>query len=104
MLPINLLLFYKMIMGVRWVVKRFKRTAMQTYYRVSWTFYSAYILQSTFLMCFAWNVFNDTFRILTLSTLIACLPLAIFLTFYMSYLDRQNRWINSIRKQKHLER
>lgn len=87
-MPINILLLYKMVMGVRWVVKRFRRTAMQTYYRVSWTFYAAYTLQSTFLMYFAWDVFNTMFRVLTLSTLLSCVPLAIFLTFYMSYLDR----------------
>ena len=27
-LPLNLLLFYKLAMGIRWIIKRFKRPAM----------------------------------------------------------------------------
>ena len=62
MIPIVAMLFYKTGTGVRWIKRRFQRPAMQTFYQVSWAWYSAYAVQGSFLLCFTYNVFNDHIR------------------------------------------
>ena len=42
MFPVVCFLFWKTYYGVRWILKRFKRTALQTYYLSSWAFYTSY--------------------------------------------------------------
>ena len=89
MLPITLFLFYKTAMGIRWVIRRFKRPHMQTYYHVSWAFYSAYAAQASFALLYTWHVFNDEFRVLTTISICLCVPLWLILALYMSFLDKQ---------------
>lgn len=91
MFPLVVFAFWKTGYGIRWVLKRFKRTALQTYYLQSWAFYTSYFAQQAFLLIWTWDIFNDQFRILTLICMFACFPLHIVLTIYMKYVDMQNR-------------
>ena len=90
-LPINFFLFYKAYVGIRWVLRRCIRPAMQTYYLASWTFYTAYVVQTSFILFFTWDVFNDEFRVMILLSVLICFPLWVLLTLYMKYLDDQNK-------------
>jgi len=90
MLPVVAFLFCKTAYGIRWVIKRFKRTALQTYYLQSWSFYTSYVAQQTFLLFWTWNIFNDTFRILSLICIILSFPLFTLLKMYMSHVDTMN--------------
>ena len=88
------LLIYKIFVGVRWVLKKFSRPAMQTYYMVSFAFYPAFFVQATFILSFTWDVFNSTYRGLMSYSIALCIPLQVILTLQMNFMDRQHRALN----------
>ena len=91
-------LFVKTYYGMRWIVKRFKRPALQTFYMASWAFYTSFCAQSLFIIFFTWDVFNNAYRALTLTSMFLCFPFFAILTGYMQYVDKQNYSLNLIRK------
>ena len=88
MLPIQLFLICKTVYGIRWIVKGYKRPALQSYYLQSWAFYTSYFTQETFLLMFSWDVFSQFYRVCSLIMIIACFPLHILLMTYMGHMDR----------------
>ena len=98
MTPILGLLIYKTWTGVKWILRKFARPAMQTFYQVSWAWYTAYAIQGSFLLNFTWDIFNDEIRGLTLYTILVTVPLWLWLMFAVRWEDRQARSMNSVRK------
>ena len=89
LLPLLIIHAIKCVMGVRWIVKRFKRTAMQPYYILSISYYAAYSAQVGYLLLFTWDVFDIRLRGFLIYSIVSCIPLGILVTIYMKYLDRQ---------------
>ena len=79
----------KTAMGIRWIKMKFKRTAMQTYYSLSISYYAAFVIQGSYLLIFTWNAFNNYIRGLFVYSIVICVPAAILLTIYMKWIDRQ---------------
>ena len=100
MTPVLTILVYKAIKGFQMVKRGFARPAMQTYYLVSWAFYSAYVVQASFLLIFTWDVFNEMYRSLSLFNILIAFPLWGILAFYMQWLDRQSVVLNTKRIRK----
>ena len=99
MLPNIVILFFKTSAGIRWIFKKFSRPSYQTYYLLSWSFYTSFFVQETFILMASWNVFNDEIRNGSLFAVFASLVLFIFLRLHMKHIDNQNFEINKIRKQ-----
>ena len=89
LLPLLIIHVIKCVMGVRWIVKRFRRTAMQSYFILSISYYAAFCVQVGYLLIFTWDVFDNRLRGIFIYSIVICIPLAILVTIYMKYLDRQ---------------
>ena len=89
LLPLLVVHVIKCAMGVRWIVKRFKRSAMQSYYILSVCYYAAFCAQVGYLLIFTWKVFDTKLRSYFSYSIALCIILAILVHLYMKYLDRQ---------------
>ena len=98
MFPIIFTLFVKTYYGVRWFTKWYSRPYFQSYFRVSWSFYTAYEIQTSFILAATWDVFNRTIRGFTIFALIACPIVFIFMRAHMKYIDQQSFKMNELRK------
>jgi len=49
----------KVLRGIQWVRRKYKRPAMQTFYLVSFAYYASFVVQTSFLTIFTWNTFSD---------------------------------------------
>ena len=99
MFPIVIFLFVKTGYGIRWIYKGFTRTALQTFFLCSWSFYTSYAIQVSYILMMSWDTFNNDFRGLSMTSIIMCFPLFVLLNLYMRHMDRQNFAMNMIRKE-----
>ena len=57
LIPNICVLFFKLLYGTRWLKRGRTRPAFQTYYMVSWSFYTSFFVQEIMIIIFSWNVF-----------------------------------------------
>lgn len=98
LLPNIIMVFIKTLYGVRWLRLDYKRSAYQTYYMTSQSFYTSFVVQETMIIYFSWNVFNVYFRYLQIWSVVACFGVYFFMRMQMKFLDKQNKAINVIRR------
>ena len=79
--------------------QKYTFVTLKRYYTVSFSFYLSYLFQQLFVLVWTWNVFNNTFRGLVLTSLIVIVPFWLILAIYVRYREVQNRQINQLRRQ-----
>lgn len=98
LLPNFIVLFFKTYYGIRWIRLDYKRSAYQTYYMTSQSFYSSFVVQDSMIIWFSWSVFNLEIRYLQIWTVCCCFIVCFFMRMNMKFLDQQNFAINLIRR------
>ena len=59
MMPNFCVLFCKTGYGIRWLFYGMTRPEYQTYFQVSWSFYTSFVIQFSVVTIYTWKVFND---------------------------------------------
>jgi len=91
-------LFYKTYYGIRWMRLNFKRSAFQSYYLTSLSFYISFTVQEIIIIVYSWKLFRPYINWLEFYTICVFLILSVLLRMNMTFLDRQNFAINLIRR------
>ena len=99
LIPNICVLFLKLYYGSRWLKRSRTRPAFQTYYMVSWSFYTSFFVQEIMIIIFSWNVFIYEIRYAQLVSLLSCIIMFNLMRINMSFMDKQNQGINLIRKE-----
>ena len=98
LMPNLIILFIKTRFGLRWIFKGFTRTAYQSYYLISWSFYTSFFIQLSMILFYSINVFATSINSVQIFSLVSCFPVFIMMHIYMNFLDRENYRRNTFKK------
>ena len=98
LLPNIFVLFWKTFYGFRWIRLDYKRSAYQTYYMTSQSFYTSFTVQEVIIISFSWHVFIYWIRYVQLFIVVCCFFFFFIMRVNMHFLDKQNFAINLIRR------
>ena len=96
--PLAVMLVYKTYYGLRWVKLKFTRPALQSYFQISWAFYTAFFIQTFYIMIFTWPIFSNTNRALLTMQIACCPPFFILMQLHMIYEDKKSLQMNIFRR------
>lgn len=88
LLPNVIVLLMKTFYGIRWMYLDYKRSAYQTYYMTSQSFYTSFTIQEIMIIIFSWKVFNKVIRYGQITAVISCFIVHFFMRMNMKFLDK----------------
>ena len=97
-LPIGLCLAFKIYFGIRWFKKGMTYPALSTFYLMSWTFYTSYVLAESLIIFVGFDSFTNLYITWTVSTMVVCLLAWIMLYFHVRQSEVNNRKMNEYRR------
>ena len=97
-MPNVIIFFIKTWYGIRWIRLDYKRSAYQTYYMTSQSFYTSFTVQEILIIAFSWNVFVYWIRYVQICVVALCFLFFFVMRINMKFLDKQNFAINLIRR------
>ena len=97
-LPLFICLAVKIYFGIRWC-KLMTLPALCSFYLISWTFYTSFVLTESLILIVAWHTFTDLYITIVIIAGVLCFMAWFFLYYHVTYEDQVNRTMNDYRKQ-----
>ena len=100
--PLTICLIVKIYFGVRWIKMKMSLPALCSYYVISWTFYTSYVLTESLIIMVGWHAFTNEYIACVISTIIVCFIAWFILYYFVKDGERNKRTMNEYRKQAQL--
>ena len=103
-LPLAFCLIVKIYFGLRWLKMKRTLPVLISYYLISWTFYTSFVLTETLILIVGWYTFTISYIAIVISLMICALISWLVLYFHVRYADQLNRTMNENRRKALLEK
>ena len=97
-LPIAVCLLLKVLYGLRWVKHKMSYPALCSFYLISCTFYTSYIVAESLIIFAGFDSFTNLYVAYVVVTDILCILFWVVLYFHVNQSEKNNRKMNEYRK------